>query len=434
MTNRPISRLLAAVLLCALAAAPDRARADAVDLFLPATPADTSSAPAAAAPSAGAARERVVAVNAAAIAALPSAPSGAAATELRIALFPGVTAVFPAPSAKPAFGGGSILHAKAGEGDEATLVVAEGRVTGRVLFRGKTYRIRPASGRLHAVAEMSRALLPPVGPEIPSPKSGRSAPPAAAPAEPANAEPTEIDALFVYTKKAKRGSADILAEVNFAVAITNEAYEASGVLMRMRLVGVMQSGTYDEDARDYNGVLADAAGFGPQASAFAATRKQRDKLGADLVVVVREGGEFCGVGYVNGAPADAAAYGYSVTSRWCIVYDTVAHETGHNMGLHHDRYVSGSPPDTEYNFGYVSLPARAMDLMAYENRCWDAGLSCEYKRLFSNPGLTVNGRRFGVPPGRPGAAHGVRWLNEVRGDIKRWRPTRVTAPPSIAVR
>ena len=167
------SWLPAAALFCALIAAPAGAQAEPVDLFAAAGPAAAASP---AAPSEGATRERFATVNADALLAAPETPaSPAAGTELRLNLFPGVAATFAIRDVKPAFGSGSIIRATGGEDGEAILVLSNGKITGRVLLRGKTYRIRPTAGRLHAIAEMSRELLPPNGPELPSPVSGRRA-------------------------------------------------------------------------------------------------------------------------------------------------------------------------------------------------------------------------------------------------------------------
>lgn len=432
MSRRP-ARLFAAALLAALSA-PMAAHADTVDLFSVATPSDGPAAMSAKAVRTGVGRERIVAVSPKAFRALPGSP-GSRADSIRIDLFPGVSGTFAVSATEPGAAGGSVISAEAGAEGDATLVALDGGITGRVRLDGKTYLVRPVGGRLHAVSEA--AAVPPPGPEILAPRTPRSktVAPGAAPTAKAAAGTDDVavvDVMFVYTAKALKASGNIgniRAEISFAVAITNEAYRASGVKMKMRLVKMMQSGAYDEDKRDYTTVLYDLAGHGPRAASFAKTRRIRDEVGADFVVLLREGGGYCGVGYVITEPAGADAWTYTTVSRGiCVAVDTVAHEVGHNMGLRHDRYVTKDEngaefPSSQYNFGYVSLPARAMDIMAYENRCNDAGVACEYKRLFSSPLLTVNGRKFGVPAGKAGAADAVRWLNEIRWIAQDLRPT-----------
>lgn len=407
----------AALSVLALAAFGTSADAAPVDLFSAVTPADLSGV-APPSPDASGARERLVAVDPAALG------SAAVLQDLRITLFPGAAATFGQGETEAAFGGGSIWRGTA-ENGAATLVVDDGKVTGRVLLGGRVYRVAPLSGRVHRVVELSREKLPPMGPSSPPPAARIvDAPqaPASPPPEPAGV--STVTALYAYTTKARQNSENIRADVNLAVALTNDAYKASEVRMRMRLAGTIEVRGYDEDAVSFDQILDDLT-FDDKAgsAAFRPTRKRRETLKADLVVLLREGGEYCGLGWVNIPPDTPYApdYAYSENNRGCIVYDVVAHETGHNMGLNHDRYVSGNASKNKYNFGFVNVRKRVTDLMAYTNKCDDRGLWCTQLNLFSNPDLTVEGEPFGIEQGEAGAADAARWLNRYRGAVSAFR-------------
>lgn len=424
---------IAALLLLAI---PASASAETIDLFSAPTPADAAPAVAAKPAQKGSARERVTAVRAQTLSALTG--SAKTAPDIKIDLFPGVAATFKIAGATAGSNGGSVIHATSGEDDDATLVASNGKVTGRVRYNGRTYSIRPAGGRLHKVTEISRADAPPPGPEVLAPGARkRSAKTWASQASAKTTNPdwdiAKIDMMYVYTAKAAAASPDILAEIDLAVAITNEAYTASGVQIQARLVKTLQApAAYDEDTRSYVDALYDITGNGDQSSYFADARRIRDEVGADFVVLLREGGDSCGIGFVNTSPEGVDAWTYSAVSRGlCVDVDSVAHEVGHNMGLRHDRYVTKDEngkefPKSEYNFGYVSIKGRAMDIMAYTNKCDDKlgpqGIGCDYKRLFSNPNKKVNGYPFGVKPGNKGASNGRRWLNEIRWIAQDIRP------------
>ncbi len=127
-----------------------------------------------------------------------------------------------------------------------------------------------------------------------------------------------------------------------------------------------------------------------------------------------------------------SGYGFSEISRACIDFSTAAHEIGHNMGLHHDRFVEPPAPPSEYHFGYVNLRREVMDVMAYADRCAAAGRTCEMINMFSNPRQRVLGQPFGIPAGRPGAADAARRLNETRASIAAYRTPRQRAADALA--
>ena len=60
--------------------------------------------------------------------------------------------------------------------------------------------------------------------------------------------------------------------------------------------------------------------------------------------------------------------------------------------------MAGSHPFT-YGYGFVSLPGRFLDLMAYHDICTATGTACQQLLAYSNPGVAHGGRRTGVAAG-----------------------------------
>ena len=196
-----------------------------------------------------------------------------------------------------------------------------------------------------------------------------------------------VDVLILWTPKALEnagGEAQMRAASDLAVAWTNDAYERSGAVVRLNLVGAEQVDyvEYCEECFEYSDLesLEDPSdGFMDEA------HRRRDHLGADLVSL------FTGVGHYGGIAKLAGAFSVVVVRKESTQYlSAFAHELGHNMGLAHDRYATsffggGNPPGVlGFSNGYVNK--RAFDLgaspddcwktiMAYPNRCRDHGIA-----------------------------------------------------------
>ena len=304
-----------------------------------------------------------------------------------------------------------------------TLVVNGEVVAGAVRTPQATYRIRSAGDGLHAIRQIDPSTLPPGGePLIPPPVDVD--PPAADPPIAAADDGSVIDVAVFYTPAARRaegGTTAIEALIDLMIAETNHAYDDSGVIQRVRLVwrdavDYSEAPTSSDDLhalRDRDGVMDEIHTI-------------RDREGADLVhlIVDRDrGGDFdvCGRAYLMVTVSNSfQRSGVGITDYRCGGR-TFAHELGHNMGLHHDRYVveerGSSRWSFPYSFGYVNQRAfaagapassRWRTIMAYNRQCADAGFRCSRLLRFSNPDQTYRGDRLGVPgdqvtrPARPG--------------------------------
>jgi hypothetical protein len=142
----------------------------------------------------------------------------------------------------------------------------------------------------------------------------------------------------------------------------------------------------------------------------------RDKYYADLVSLVLGSGS-CGRGNVNSSPTQfSASSAFSVVSDGCMTGNkTLAHESGHNLSLRHDRYAYGStlPGNAcDFGWGYInqeafggSVSQRWRTVMAYNDQCSDAGFNCTRITQWSNPDVNYLGDPTGEIIGDPDEAH-----------------------------
>jgi hypothetical protein len=432
-------RLLVSLLLLVGLAVP----AFADGLFKPLTGGLSGAAAAASSPGFGVVRSRDVDLDSAYLAA-NIAPVGVdnAADRLALApppktisieLFTGFTVELNRTSFTEAFGGGFVWVGESprNKEDYANLVIRNGLITGTVNFGGKLYRIDPLKvAEAHRISELDQSVVPEDQPIV---VPGVAEKASKAPGDKVQAV-TEITVLMPYTAAAQASVADIIATANLGVSRSNSGYQRSNVEINLRLVGTMLVANYNEleAGKTYNSVL-DEITQGTTTGPFQPVHAQRDALGADLVALLFNRTEFCGLAWQPGTPsAQTANLGVSVNTATCIPFDVIAHELGHNMGLDHDRFVMPAAPNTTYNFGFVSLPGQFRDIMSYNNQCAQANpvVNCQQINNFSNPNVTFNNLPTGIPAGTDGAADSARRLTETKDAVGAYRAT-VAQPVSL---
>lgn len=120
----------------------------------------------------------------------------------------------------------------------------------------------------------------------------------------------------------------------------------------------------------------------------------------DLIALLVEHGDYCGIAWVNELNA-SGALGYSITNRNCIVNHTFAHEIGHNLGAKHDWYVDDKAGAYDFSHGHVDPELGFRTIMSYRHLCEVAGTECPRITWFSNPRINVlaTSRFVGVPSG-----------------------------------
>lgn len=352
-----------------------------------------------------------------------------------------------------------------------TLVINNNEILGHIQTGGKLYSIEPVSGGLHRIIEIDQSKikddvhLPWLPKAIEKRGEGaQPAPSAVATLAPIN---TTIKVLVAHTKTAKAevGTASQMQQrINLAISLANQAFTRSGVLITFVRVGGATEVDYNEasfygglnSSANYPGVLCDLSEFNcasqgvanNHTAAFAAVRTKRNTLEADLVVLMRKQGAGCGIAWQPDPVGNLAAadkiYGFSVVTSTpfnpynCIEGNTLAHETGHNQGLNHDRVqykkdtafddgdadLGPIPPATQYNFGHVNKTKGFFTIMSYQSSC----PSCTRIPYFSTPlkkyPNTATGTPVGVAQGvtgNYGAADAVRRLNLNRAIVGAYR-------------
>ncbi len=212
--------------------------------------------------------------------------------------------------------------------------------------------------------------------------------------------PDVIDIAVFHTPAAREsagGLDEIEAEIDLYVAETNQALEESGVRARVALVaseGVdyTEAGEYEVDIRR----LAD-----PSDGHLDGVHAVRDRVGADLVHLIVGDLDVCGVAQLGG-PVGITLHGCGGR--------TLAHELGHNLGLHHDRYelahLARRALSLHPGYGYVNQRGfdagatpddRWLTVMAYWSQCNAMRVRCTSLLRYSNPRQVWLGDRLGVP-------------------------------------
>jgi len=216
-----------------------------------------------------------------------------------------------------------------------------------------------------------------------------------------------IDVLILYTTAVKNtlgGDAQAQTFAQQAIDAANTAYINSKIRQRVHLVRAQET------------PIAETGILGAELSALRANpgvTALRNIYNADLVAMLSNSTDNCGIGYLMGSAAGNLNNGFTVTSRGCAVGNlSFAHELGHNMGSQHNP-ENGS--DATYSFGYGHYVNGVFrTVMSYTNPCTSG---CTRRPFFSNPEITFNGFPTGVENQRDNA----RSINSTADAIANYR-------------
>lgn len=437
--------------------------ANAAGLFDPASSTDMRSAGTSRSTE-GAVRHRLVRLNAGELARI--VPPGPGTVEslaqaqslsetVAIELFPGTSVTVNRTDIDTTASGSFVWTGKqigSGRDSFVTLVINGDRVVGHVQTGNHTYSIEPASGGLHRVIQ--------VDPSKSLKDIHQALPPGAVNQKRSESGPEDVKAKTTYNvlvghtvnaRKEVGTTQQMQDRIDMAIALTNTAFTNSGVLIKFKRVGGENEITYKDTtlygganvSNNYVAVLYDLAGLthptinNNNQAKFNALRMKRDAVAADLVVLMRKQGTACGIAFVPSLDGTVTAgnsnLGYSVTTSTpggvynCVEGNTLAHETGHNQGMNHDRIqhqkdynLPNPPPKTQYNFGYVDNTHKFITIMSYFASC-NGGSGCTRAPFFSTPKKNFNGNVVGIAAGKKDAADAVRLLNENRATVGGYR-------------
>ena len=251
--------------------------------------------------------------------------------------------------------------------------------------------------------------------------------------------PSDVIDVAVFHTAAARDAAGgpdgIAAAIDLYVAETNRALEESGARARVALVAreevdYAETGEYKTDIDRLRN---------PSDSYLDAVHTVRDRAGADLVHLIVAELNVCGVAALGGS--------VGITRHGCGGR-TFAHELGHNLGLHHDRYELSVRQERALSlhpgYGYVNQRAfgpgavddddRWLTIMAYWTQCRAHDVRCTSLLRFSNPRQTWLNDALGVRAdvdsmGGDGPADAAAVLDATAPAVANFRRNRANRPP-----
>lgn len=310
-----------------------------------------------------------------------------AATSLELNLFDDVQFVAQLSRAEDV-GGGSVSWTGTLVGIPEGLVilaVTNGVLAGSVTTITAAYEIRWQPGDMYEIQEVIRSGFPREAEPLrvdPSALAAQADVPAAG-----QDDGTTFDLLVMYTPQARAAAgsaAAITSLIALGVAEANQAYAATGLTSRLRLVGT-------SEWNHTEGGTASAELNAIRASTTVAAL--RDSLGADLVMAIVDNlQDACGIGHLlPSLDTGFAPYAFSVVKRSCISPNySFAHELGHNMGSDHAPEDNATTGAYSFSSGYKDPTNAFRTVMAY-----DCPVSCLRILAFSSPSWLYSGRVIG---------------------------------------
>ncbi len=309
---------------------------------------------------------------------------------------------------------------------ENYILLAEtaGSVIGEIVYQYTKYQLRQEEGQYYFI-EIDQSLFPseaePVLPALDGLDSSLTA--TTLDNQVTADSGALIDVMVVYTgtaRSAQGGTANMENLISLAIAETNTGYLNSGINHRMRLVHTEEV-SYSESDFDWETALYRLQG---KTDGYVDNvHTLRDLYGADLVVMIVANGDYCGIGFLlKTLSTSYDQLGFSIVSDGCATgYYSLGHETGHNLGAHHDRetcdYYNSGQGLYAYSYGYIVPDDSFRTIMAYGLFC----NNCQRINRWSNPDQTYNNFPLGIEPTNPDSADNRLTLNNSAYTVANYR-------------
>jgi hypothetical protein len=313
-----------------------------------------------------------------------------------------------------------------------SLIIKSGKIRGYIQFKNEKYEIKPVDTKNHILILIDQLSVPNEmcnlhnDSTIIHENNSNNLVPASIETE------CNIRVLVSYTPSALDflgSEEDINEDIQLAVLLTNESYINSGVNQRIELVRTCLT-NYNESFQFQNARLRfggttsfpldllrlqnDQDGFMDELNQL------RDIYSADIVVLIVNGYDFCGVArdimsLEDGAFCLINAEGTCLTSNFSF-----AHELGHLMGSRHNPEADNNNVPFAYGHGFCYPQGNWRTIMSYNYNC---GTRLQF---WSNPDVLF----LNIPMGTQQTHNNARVLNETEDLVKEFRitPTNYSIP------
>ena len=227
------------------------------------------------------------------------------------------------------------------------------------------------------------------------------------------------DLLVVYTPAAREryGKGVLEGLVQNAVQAANQAYRNSGIEITLELVGLQEVDYVERGGMKAVLTSLQKTGDGE----LDAVHAMRNSVGADMVTLLAEAPDSCGIAWsMRGEHVSAAKTAFNVVNPGCLSNQSLAHEVGHNQGNMHDRESTNNTGAFPYSYGYRNCPGNGAGfrtIMAY------ACKGVARVARFSSPQLHYRGQPMGVAyeTDPQGASDNVRSMNNTADTVSAFR-------------